>query len=271
MTLKFKKLNPEAIIPTRGTPDSAGLDLSITLPSDIKNLTGIDNKANSNQSETYDIAIQFDKKENTKYIMIPPETTVLVPTGLAVEPSDTQTTLLVYPRSGLATKKGLILANSVAVIDSDYRGEIKIPLRNTTERFVIIKDHDRVAQLIITPVIFPDIIETNELSETTRNTGGFGSTGIDIKNIKNIENAPKTKNTKVLTVRDLIKNDNFDYNGNYVIYDCTDPGSTYSDNDSKLIYDNCNNTQSISDDILNMQISYITTSNCLLIIEAKKI
>lgn len=268
MTLKFKKLNPEAIIPTRGTPDSAGLDLSIALPPVSETLTGFSNgNTDSYSSNITNIAVQFNRTENTKYITIPPNTTVLVPTGLAVEPSDLQTALLVYPRSGLAVKNGLILANSVAVIDSDYRGEIKIPLRNTTKRSITVKNHDRVAQLVITPVIFPNIIETNELSETTRNTGGFGSTGIDIKNT---ETKLETKRTQILTIRDLVKNDNFDYNGNYVIYDCTAPNSTYDN--SPLIYDSTNPkhyNKSIPENILNMQISYITTTNRLLIIEAK--
>ena len=116
--------------------------------------------------------------EKGKHIDIPPHCTILVSTGLAVEPSRNDVALLLYPRSGLSVKQGLVLANNVAVIDSDYRGELKIPLRNYSNNYVTIYDKDRVAQLIVTPVLFPEIMITDELSDTKRGSGGFGSTGV---------------------------------------------------------------------------------------------
>lgn len=116
--------------------------------------------------------------EKGKHIDIPPHCTILVSTGLAVEPSRNDVALLLYPRSGLSVKQGLVLANNVAVIDSDYRGELKIPLRNYSNDYVTIYDKDRVAQLIVTPVLFPEIMITDELSDTERGAGGFGSTGV---------------------------------------------------------------------------------------------
>ena len=84
---------------------------------------------------------------------------------------------LVYARSGLATKRGLAPANKVGVIDSDYRGEITVVLYNHGPEPQTIASGERIAQLIITPVLTPAYMETDRLTETLRGTGGFGSTG----------------------------------------------------------------------------------------------
>lgn len=84
---------------------------------------------------------------------------------------------LIYARSGLATKKGLAPANKVGVCDSDYRGEYIVPLHNHGEEAVEVSPNERIAQLIITPFVVADFMETDSLSETQRDVGGFGSTG----------------------------------------------------------------------------------------------
>ena len=118
------------------------------------------------------ITVCNDKKG--KHIDIPPHCTILASTGLAVEPSRNDVALFLYPRSGLSVKQGLVLANDVIIIDSDYRDEIKIPLYNYSNNYVTIYDKDRVAQLIVMPV-FPEIMITDELSDTERGSGDFDS------------------------------------------------------------------------------------------------
>jgi len=88
---------------------------------------------------------------------------------------------MVYSRSGLASKHGVALINGVGVIDSDYRGELKVPLHNHSSVPYTIMPGDRVAQLVVTPVLLPELIEADELSDSVRGTGGFGSTGIGTK------------------------------------------------------------------------------------------
>ena len=102
----------------------------------------------------------------------------MVPTGLAVQPSDMDTALLVYPRSGLASKFGITLANAVGVVDSDYRGELYVPLHNISTESFLAEHGMRIAQLVVTPVLFPETKLTEMLDETDRGTNGFGSSGI---------------------------------------------------------------------------------------------
>lgn len=266
MLLKFKKLDRNAIIPVRGTPDSAGLDLSFVLPSVNDTLPVIDNNASDNIDELHyeSVTIQIESISQKKYIDLPPHCTILLPTGLAVEPDNPEVALLIYPRSGTAVKKGLILANSVAVIDSDYRGEMKIPVRNTSNKSIRLFEFDRIAQLVTTPVLFPESVQVDELSDTERGSGGFGSTGLDT-----IENKKHNKTSKPVTIRDIIKNDTFDCNCNYNIYDCTNPSETW-DTAENIWNTAANNNQDIPEEILDMLVSYITVDNHVLIIEAKK-
>lgn len=142
LDIRIKKLNPQAQIPTYGTPFSAGADL-------------------------YALAEQP--------IVIRPGETVLIHTGLAMEICEGYGGF-VFARSGLATKKGLAPANKVGVIDSDYRGEILIPLHNGGTREAVIENGERVAQIVFLPYGAAHFVETAALDDTERGTGGFGST-----------------------------------------------------------------------------------------------
>lgn len=143
MTVRFKKLRSGAVLPRRGTPESAGLDLSACLEGPLVLKAG---------------------------------ETALVPTGLAAE-LPPGTAGMVYARSGLASKAGIALANGVGVVDSDYRGELMVPLHNYTGTDFALAPGDRIAQLVVTPVLFPDIEEAETLSDTQRGKNGFGSSG----------------------------------------------------------------------------------------------
>ena len=145
MQVYFQKLEPNAILPKRATKYSAGADLYACLDQSV---------------------------------MIKPNETVMIPLGIASQPSEQEIALLIFPRSGLASKFGITLANAVGVVDSDYRGEWMIPLHNISEQDFIIEHGMRIAQLIITPVVFPKILEVNQLNETERGTSGFGSSGL---------------------------------------------------------------------------------------------
>ena len=144
MTLRIKKLNRNAIIPQRATKGSAGLDLSACIDNDIK---------------------------------IEPGEIKMIPTGISAAPDSENTALMIYSRSGLSSKYGIALANCVGVVDSDYRGEIKVPLiNNGNERFFVTNEM-RIAQIVVTPVLLPEIKITDSLDDTERSGGGFGSTG----------------------------------------------------------------------------------------------
>lgn len=142
--IKIKKLHDKAVVPSYGTTFSAGADLYASLQ---------------------------------EAVVIEPGDTFLVHTGIAMEIPEGYAGLI-YARSGLATKKGLAPANKVGVIDADYRGEIMIPLHNHSKKAAVIEDGERIAQIVITPFLTAEFIETEALEETERGTGGFGSTGI---------------------------------------------------------------------------------------------
>ena len=143
MQVKVKKLRDDAIIPTRGSVEAAGSDIYACI----------------------------DEK-----ISVNPHETVKIPTGFATEMLN-GTVALIYSRSGLATKRGLVVCQGTAVVDSDYRGEWFIPLHNDTNNVQTIEPNDRIAQVIFTGFMTPEFIETNNLSNTERGNGGFGSTG----------------------------------------------------------------------------------------------
>lgn len=142
MKVKVKKLTDSAIIPTFGSVESAGGDL-------------------------------YNAGDNVE---IKPSQTVLIGTGLAVEIPEGYVGL-VYARSGLATKSGLAPANKVGVIDSDYRGEIKVALFNHSTETRTVAKGDRIAQMVIAPYLKVEYDEVEDLTDTTRGAGGFGSTG----------------------------------------------------------------------------------------------
>ena len=111
-----------------------------------------------------------------KTINLKPNSSCLVPTGLAVAfSSDFE--IQIRPRSGLAAKNSISVLNTPGTIDSDYRGEIKVILFNHGKSDFLINNKDRIAQMILTPVIKMDLEETDDLPETIRGEGGFGSTG----------------------------------------------------------------------------------------------
>lgn len=101
----------------------------------------------------------------------------LLPTGIAIALPDASYVALIYARSGLSVKNGVCLANGVGVIDSDYRGEIRVGLVNLGDAPYTIHSGDRIAQLLIAPVIRPTLSFVDTLDETERGVGGFGSTG----------------------------------------------------------------------------------------------
>ena len=111
-----------------------------------------------------------------KKIVIKPGENALVPTGISIAiPEDTE--VQIRPRSGLAAKNNISVLNTPGTIDSDYRGEIKVILFNHGKNDFLINNKDRIAQMILTPVIKMDLEETDDLPETIRGEGGFGSTG----------------------------------------------------------------------------------------------
>ena len=143
MKINFKKLNERAVAPTYGSAGSAGGDL-------------------------------YGAEEND--VVIPAGETAFIGTGIAVE-IPLGYVGLVYARSGLACKRGLAPANKVGVIDSDYRGEIKVALHNHGKEAQTVAKGERIAQLVIAPYNFAEYEEKDEHSDTVRLEGGFGSTG----------------------------------------------------------------------------------------------
>ncbi|NLM21449.1 MAG: dUTP diphosphatase [Peptococcaceae bacterium] len=112
-----------------------------------------------------------------KDLVIKPGERVKVPTGIAIELPGPEVVALIFARSGLSLK-GLALSNGVGVIDSDYRGEIIVPMTNFSQEEITIKNGDRIAQMLITGVYRASFVEVTELTSTARNQSGFGSTGL---------------------------------------------------------------------------------------------
>ena len=139
----FKKLNPSVQLPSYKTNGASGMDLMANIE---------------------------------KPIHLNPGKSCLVPTGLSVAFPETYE-IQIRPRSGLAAKNNISVLNTPGTIDSDYRGELKIILFNHGSKNFIINNNDRVAQMILTPVIKMKLEETDELPESVRGEGGFGSTG----------------------------------------------------------------------------------------------
>ena len=145
VNVKIKKLYDNTQMPTRADDGSAGMDLYAHLDNDYMRV-------------------------------IKPHTTEMISVGFAME-TPNNTYGAIFARSGLATKKGLRLANSVGVIDSTYRGEVFVALHNDTDKVQQIMNGDRIAQMIIMEYPIVGIIETDTLSETERGDGGFGHSG----------------------------------------------------------------------------------------------
>lgn len=109
--------------------------------------------------------------------IIEPGETVLINTGFAIHIGEYQVAAKLLPRSGLSTKYGIVLANSVGLIDSDYQGEIMVALHNNSNKDFVVNDGDRIAQMMFVPYFMPSFKIVNEFIESERGTGGFGSTG----------------------------------------------------------------------------------------------
>ena len=112
-----------------------------------------------------------------KPVIIRARTREKIPTGIAIALPSADYVALVYVRSSIGFKKGVTLSNSVGVIDSDYRGQIFVSLNNLSDEDYTVMPGERIAQLIVTPVIIPEIEVCDTLPETKRGEGGFGSTG----------------------------------------------------------------------------------------------
>lgn len=142
-SIHVKKLHPAAKLPTYGSTEAAGADLYACLDQPVT---------------------------------VAPGESVFVPTGIAME-VPVGCAGLIYARSGLACKRGLAPANKVGVVDSDYRGQIVVVLHNHGTQPQIVEHGERIAQMVITPVLSPAYEEVHELTDSERGEGGFGSTG----------------------------------------------------------------------------------------------
>ena len=138
-----KKLDPKVQLPSYKTQGSSGMDLMAFIKDPIK---------------------------------IAPNTSALIPTGISVAiPNDVE--IQIRPRSGLAAKSSISVLNTPGTIDSDYRGELKIILFNHSKEEFVVRNNDRIAQIVLMPVLKIDFEEVDNLPDTLRGSGGFGSTG----------------------------------------------------------------------------------------------
>jgi len=141
--IQIKKLSNEVLTPKYETPGSSGMDIAAYIDKDIIIKSG-------------------DKA------LIPTGFSLSIPQGYEVQ---------IRPRSGLAIKKGITILNTPGTIDSDYRGEVKVVLINLSKDKFTVQNGERIAQMVVCPIIQVSIEEVKELSETNRGIGGFGSTG----------------------------------------------------------------------------------------------
>ena len=139
----IKKLSPEVQLPSYKTSGASGMDLMAFIKSSVT---------------------------------VKPKTSSLVPTGLSIAFSEDYE-IQIRPRSGLAAKNNISVLNTPGTIDSDYRGEIKVIIYNHGNNDFFINNGDRIAQMILMPIVKMELEETNDLPETIRGEGGFGSTG----------------------------------------------------------------------------------------------
>lgn len=145
LTIQFTTLRAGAKQPIQATPGSAGYDLFACLQAPVTIL---------------------------------PSQTQLIPTGLAIQLPSAQFAAFLYARSGLAIKNGIVPANCVGVVDSDYRGEVCVGLHNLSHEPFTVEPGDRIAQMVIAPVQQVEFVPCESLEDSQRGVGGFGSTGI---------------------------------------------------------------------------------------------
>ena len=139
----IKKLDPKVILPAYKTSGASGMDLVAFM---------------------------------SKRVIIKPQSSALIPTGLSVAFSKDYE-IQIRPRSGLAAKNNISVLNTPGTIDSDYRGELKIIIFNHSKDDFVVNNKDRIAQMVLTPIAKMELEETNKLPQTLRGEGGFGSTG----------------------------------------------------------------------------------------------
>ena len=142
MTLRFKKVHPDAVLPSYAHPSDAGMDV-----------------------------------RSVDELTLAPGERALVHTGLVML-LPPRYEAQVRPRSGLALKNGVTVLNAPGTIDSGYRGEVGVILINHGDADFAIAKGDKIAQLVIAPVTQPEVVEVSEVDETDRGSGGFGSTGV---------------------------------------------------------------------------------------------
>ena len=142
MTLRFRKVHPDAVLPSYAHPSDAGMDV-----------------------------------RSVEDVTIPPGGRALVHTGLVML-LPPMYEAQVRPRSGLALKSGITVLNTPGTIDSGYRGEVGVILVNLGDADFAVKKGDKIAQIVVAPVTQPQIVETTDVDETDRGAGGFGSTGV---------------------------------------------------------------------------------------------
>ena len=139
----IKKLSPQVDLPSYKTSGASGMDLMAFLKSSV---------------------------------IIKPKTSHLIPTGLSIAFAENYE-IQIRPRSGLAAKNNISVLNTPGTIDSDYRGEIKVIIYNHSNEDFVVNNKDRIAQMILAPVVKMELKEVDELPKTVRGEGGFGSTG----------------------------------------------------------------------------------------------
>lgn len=142
MTLAFKRIHPDAVLPAYAHKSDAGMDVR----------------------SVADIVIAPGKRA-----LVPTGLVMLLPPGYEAQ---------VRPRSGLALKNGVTVLNTPGTIDSGYRGEVGVILANFGDTDFVVKKGDKIAQIVIAPVTQPDIVESETIDSTDRGAGGFGSTGV---------------------------------------------------------------------------------------------
>ena len=153
--MKLKRLRPDAVLPTRATPGSAGYDLCAAIDAPLT---------------------------------LRPGERILVPTGWAADPGSEDCVLMICARSGLALRNGIAMANGVGIVDSDYRGELRVPTINLSDVPYTLRPGERFAQLLVVPVRTPELEVVEELEETERGSGGFGHSGAFSPRLKGFEN-----------------------------------------------------------------------------------
>ncbi|MCQ2431307.1 MAG: dUTP diphosphatase [Clostridia bacterium] len=145
INVRIKRLHPTVTLPAYASEDAAGMDLHAAIDAPVE---------------------------------IPPHERIRIPCGFAMAPERRDVAALLFARSGLAHKKGLMPSNAVGVVDADYRGEVMVSVLNNSNETYVMQPDERFAQMVIMPVLQAEITECEELDDTERGAGGFGSTGV---------------------------------------------------------------------------------------------